>query len=399
MTKMKGLVLIITVLLVFSCRNTGIGSVEREDRFSLEIGPMEDQLALYSIEGNRGIKSISFTMRDGSFYISDGNSAKIVRYNSYGNLLFMIYNEETNPPPITLRPNITGSEQVTRWAYSYPLEGPGWITVDSRRHIFVEDRLPLQDHRSDTETRALLDGIILHFDQNGRYINFLGREGIGGSPFPRIVGLTSTIRDEIAVTCRVPDGWEIYWFNSSGMHLYIVKISSSEVPALADWPEALAYIDSVTVSPDSRRLYMKVNYSRDTFDQSTNARTGSEPISSVIWTLNVENGSYIGSVEIPLYETFENNRHNKVFYSVMGAARNGKLLLYFPVESGNGNSLLFVDTHSREQRRGFIHFTIDELRYNDFFLSPEGILSAMFADNFSVKFVWWRTDRFIGEAH
>jgi len=85
-----------------------------------------------------------------------------------------------------------------------------------------------------------------------------------------------------------------------------------------------------------------------------------------------------------------------VFYSLLGAARNGKLLLYFPLETG-GKTLLFVDTESREQRRGFINYSNDELRYNDFFLSSDGILSAMLADNFNVKIVWWRTDRFIGE--
>jgi len=392
-------IFVILILFFASCRINTAGSVEREDLFTLEIGPMEDQIALYRLDGSRGIRRIGFTMHDGSFYIADGNSGKIVRYNSYGNLLFMIFNEETNPAPATpLMTNISEYEQATRWAYSYPLEEPGWIAVDSRRHIFVEDRLPQHDLRYDPETRVLLDGIILHFDQNGRFINYLGREGIGGSPFPRIIGLTSGIRNELAVTCRIPDGWEIYWFSPAGTLLYLVKISSSAIPALPDWPEALAVIETITISPDSRRLYIKVNYSHDTFDQFTHTRTGSAPISSVIWTLNVEDGSYINSVEIPLYDIVENGRltNDKGYYSVLGAARNGKLLLYFRIDTGY--SLLFVDTHTREQRRGDIQFSIDELRFNDFFLSPDGILSAMLADNFNVKLVWWRTDRFIGES-
>ncbi|MCL2264422.1 MAG: hypothetical protein FWC22_00135 [Treponema sp.] len=377
-----------------SCTDDSDDSIRREDLFSLEIGPMEDQIALYNLDGDRGIRRTGFTMRDGLLYIADGNSGKIVRYNSYGDLLFMIYNDETNPEPISLS-TISEDEQATRWAYSYPLEEPGWIVVDSRRHIFVEDRLVQSDQRYDAEARALLDGIILHFDQNGRFINYLGREGIGGSPFPRIVGMTTSIRDELAVICRIPEGWEVYWYNSSGMRLYIVKISSGVVPTLPDWPEALAYIDSVTASPDSRSLYIKVDYSRDTFDQSTNTRTGSEPLSSVIWTLNIENESYLASTEIPLYELLENGRptNDRVFYIMLGAAQNSRTLLYFPVETGY--SLLYVDTHTREQRRGVIQFSNDELRYNDFYLSAEGILCAMLADNYNVKLVWWRTDRFM----
>ncbi|WP_461246117.1 LIC_12708 family protein [Treponema sp. R6D11] len=399
MKKFSVYLLIIILGMAFfpiSCRGDKIGSVEREDLFKLEIGPMEDQIALYKLDGTRGIRRTSFTMRDGLFFISDGNSGKIVRYNSYGNLLFMIYNEETNPAPITLKTNIQEDEQATRWAFTYPLEEPGWITVDSRKHIFVEDRLLPQDHRIDPETKAVLDGIILHFDQNGRFINYLGKEGIGGSPFPRIIGMSTSVRDEIVVICRIPDGWDIFWFNSSGTLLYLVKISASVIPTLSNWPDAFSAIDSITPSPDSRKLYIKVDYSHDIYDQSTNTRTGSEPLSSYLWVLNVEDGTYTGSVEIPLYEVLENGKLTgiKVFYSVLGAARNGQALFYFPVETGY--SLLFVDTNSREHRRGYIQFSMDELRYNDFFLSVDGILSAMLADNFNVKLVWWRTDKLLG---
>jgi len=384
-------------LVLSGCGDDITGSIDREDLFSLDIGPMEDQIALYNLQGDRGIRRTGFTMRDGLFYIADGNGGKIVRYNSYGNLLFMIYNEETNPQPFSLKTNVTEDEQAIRWAYSYPLEEPGWIAVDSRKHIFVEDRLPFESRRTDPETRALLDGVVLHFDQDGRFINYIGREGLGGSPFPRIVGLSTSAMDELAVICRIPDGWNIYWYNSSMMLIFLVKISFADIPVHPDWPEALLTVDQISASVDSRKLILKVDYSVDTYDQSTNIRTGSEPLNSVIWTLNVEDGFYSDSVEIPLYEMAENRGENiRVFYSLLGVMRGGKALLYFPVDTGY--SLLFVDTFTREQRRGGIQFTNDELRYNDFFLSAEGILTAMLADNFNVKLVWWRTDKFMGDA-
>jgi len=399
---MKGFLSFITpvllgALVLSGCRNNQVGSVEREDLFSLEIGPMEDQIGLYDLQGGRGVRRAGFTMRDGLFYIVDGYSGKVARYNSYGDLLFLIYNEETNPRPFSLETNVAQEEQSVRWAFSYPLEEPGWIAVNSNRHIFVEDRLPVQSQRSDPESKALLDGVILHFDPDGRFINYLGREGIGGSAFPRIVGFSTSERDELVVICRIQDGWEVYWYNSSLALLFIVKITQADIPSLPGWPEALAVIDSVAAFPDSRKLAIKVDYSRDTFDQATNIRTGSEPISSVVWTLNVEDGSYAGFVEIQLFEMTESRGETiKVFYSFLGVMRGGKALLYFPVETGY--SLLFVDTSSREQRRGYIRFTTDELRYSDFFLSSEGILCAMLADNFNVKLVWWRTDRYIGES-
>ena len=384
--------------MITSCSNNQNISIDREDLFSLEIGLMEDQIALYNLDGTRGIRNTGFSMRDGLIYISDGNGAKIVRFNSYGNLLFMIYNEEKNPTPFSLRANISEQEQATRWAYSYPLEEPGWIAVDTKRHIYVEDRLPPDARRPDYENNALLDGIILHFDQDGRFINYLGREGIGGSPFPRIVGLSAAQNDEIAVTCRIPDGWDIYWFSQAGALLYLIKIDSAAVPVHPEWTEALAVIDKIEVTPDQRNLFIKADYYRDTYDLSTNTRTGSEPLSSIIWILNIEDGSYKSYLEIPLYEIRETGQASgiKVFYSLLGVARNGKALLYFPVETGY--SLLSVDTVSRQSRRGGINFTNNEIKYNDFYLSPEGILCAMLADSYNVKLVWWRTDRFMGEA-
>jgi len=181
--------------------------------------------------------------------------------------------------------------------------------------------------------------------------------------------------------------------------LYLVKISSSVVPAFPDWPNALAIIDTITASVDSRKLYIKVDYSQDTFDQSTNTRTGSEPVGSSVWTLNVEDGSYTDAAEIPLYEITENTRSAKirVFYNLIGIANGGKALLYFPVE--NGYSLLLVDLISREQRRSNIRFSNEELGYNDFFLSTEGILCAMLADTYNIKMVWWRTDRLMNEMN
>jgi len=383
------------IVQLVSCGNNRVDTIQREDLFYLEIGPMEDQIALYRLDGTRGIRTICFSMREGLFYISDGNSGKVVHYNSFGDLLFMIYNEDTNPAPLTLRTNISEDEHATRWAFTFPLEEPGWITVDSRKHIFVEDRIPYHQQFNDPETRAWLDGIILHFDQDGRFIHFLGREGIGGSPFPRIVGLASSVRDELAVICRVPDGWEIYWFSPNGNLLFLVKIPSNMIPAHPDMPEAHGVIDSITASIDSRNLFIKVDYSRDTLDQSTNIRTGSIPVSSFIWTLNVEDGSYTSFVEVPLFELLEGGRPSNfhVFYSMLGAARGGRTLLYFPIDEGY--ALLYVNLNNRNQRRGMIYISPEERIFNDFYLSPEGILCAMLVDNYRINMTWWRTDRFM----
>jgi hypothetical protein len=62
-----------------------------------------------------------------------------------------------------------------------------------------------------------------------------------------------------------------------------------------------------------------------------------------------------------------------------------------------GYSLLVLTAGSEEQRLGFIQVRNDELEYNTFNLSAEGILSGLVATNWDARLVWWRTDRLLGE--
>jgi hypothetical protein len=405
MKKMPLISVLLVVFMLSGCDEFGRGvpQVEREDLFVLDIGRLEDQIALFDLEGDRGIRRTDVAMRDGLFYISDGNGGKILRYNSYGDLLFMIYNEETNPPPLTLRPLSEGN-LVTRWAVTYPLQEPGEITVDSRKHIYVRDRLPYERHAFDAESKALLDNVILHFDAEGKFVEYLGREGIGGSPFPKVEGLYTSIDDELAVVCRLPTGWDTYWYNAEGALLYVIQLRLEAVPLLPDRENMIPSLDMIAVGPDARKLYVKVDYYRNTFDESTSTRTGIEPDSSVIWVMNAEDGVWERHIELPLFEytIVEQNRRTttRIFYTLLGVVKDGRVFLSFPVEEGY--SLLVLSSESGasgEQHQGFIRVNNEELQFNAFDLSADGILSGLLVDEWQVKLVWWRTDKFFGEGN
>ena len=381
----------------FSCSPAGIASIQREDLFSLDIGPMEDQVAMYSLAGAGRLHHAGIAMRDGFFYISDNNGGKIVRYNSYGDLLFMIYNDESNPHPISLRTRVDDTAQATRWAFTYPLQSPGKIAVDSRKHIYTEERLPYDRQSFDSEHKALLDSVILHFDADGRFIEYLGQGGQGGNPFPHITGLFNSMNDDVAVVCRLPSCWNVYWYNSQGEQIFLIQIRNNAIPAPSDWTGFSASVDTIIAAPDSRKLYIKVDYYRHVYDESTNIRTTTEPFSSLIWILDIEKGVYENSVEVPFYEySFTENGRNvqaRLLYSMLGLVRGGGILLSFPVE--NGYAVLRMDSSGFGQRRGFINVDPGELQFNHFHLSPEGILSALLVDDWRVKIVWWRMDRFM----
>ncbi|MDR1929377.1 MAG: hypothetical protein LBQ44_01990 [Treponema sp.] len=391
--------IVLSGFILLSCSRGHISSVARIDLFGLEIGPMEDQVNLHNLmRGNSGHKT-SFAMRDGLFYISDTEGRKIVRYNSYGDLLFVIYNGETNPPPITLSHGIEEAGVVTRWTISYPLMEPGVIAVDSRKHIYVADKVEEDRKSMDDENKSLLDTVVLHFDDSGRYVNFLGQEGIGGKPFPIITGIYATVDDEIAVVCLLSTGWNIYWFDSGGTLLYLVHLRRDGIPVPEGADVSYASLDRVIAAPDERKLFFKVNYYRLNEDENGNSQT--VPDSSTIWIMNAEDGSYDKPVSVPFFEytTTENDKKvtQRLFYSLLGVIKEGRIFLDYPIDGGY--SLLILTAHSREQRLGFIQVRNDEQEYNTFNLSPEGILSGLLATEWDARLVWWRTERLLGEMN
>jgi hypothetical protein len=394
-------VLLSLLFLFGSCSDERVPSVARENLFTLEIGRLEDQIDLFNIEGRRSIPKTALTMRDGLFYISNGNGQKIVRYTSYGDLLFMTYNEETNPLPLTLKTNTEDGGVVTRWAYAYPLREPGAIAVDERKHIYAGDRLPYERHGYNTETRSLLDSLVLHFDEAGRFVEYLGREGIGGTPFPRINGIYTSIRNELAVVCRHSMGWNIYWFDPDGTMCYLIPVRNDAIPIPQDRPGTQPQVDTIIAAPDKRQLFMKVDYYRSTYDESTSIRSGAEPDSSVVWIMDVETGAYTDTIEVPFFEA--DSRQNrgqteKLFYSMLAVIRGGRVFLSFPQEGGYSLLILGKDTGGGlVQRRGFIQVDDDELEFNAFNVSEDGILSGLLATEWEVRLAWWRTDRIAAE--
>jgi len=396
----RKLIFLILTLLVFSgCSRGRISSVARMDLFSLEIGPLEDQINLFNLTGGGSVGRTSLAMRDGLFYISDSSGSKIVRYNSYGDILFVIYNEETNPPPITLRRGIDEEGMATRWSITYPLREPGALAVDSRKHTYTADIVELERRQNDAEDKSLLDNMVLHFDEAGRFVNFLGQEGIGGKPFPRIMGIYASRDDEIAVVCLSSSGWNVYWFSSEGTLLFLVHLRNDSIPLPPDTHASYASVDSVSAAPDDRKLFFKVDYYRNVSGENDN--TAVLPDSSVIWIMDVETGAYTQSINVPFFEyTFtENNKKvsQKLPYTMLGVIRESRVFLYFPVDGGY--SLLVLTAGSKEQRLGFIQVKSDELEYNTFHLSAEGILSGLLATEWDARLVWWRTDRLLGEMN
>jgi hypothetical protein len=342
-------------------------------------------------------------MRDGLLFVSNGNGQKIVRYNSYGDLLFMIFNKDTNPPPLTLKPKDThtaNNNLSTRWSVEWPLLSPGVMSVDSRKHIYAADQIPAERHGYDVENRVLLDSMVLHFDSEGLFVDYLGQEGLGGTPFPHINGIFISQDDDVVVICRVNTSQFIYWFDKDSTLLYLLKINNSVLPLPNK--EGVTYyasLDNIIAAPDAKQLYLKVDYYYEIYDESTGTMSGMGTDKSVIYTMNITDGKYDAKTEVPFFEYVTRNVGKKetenMLYMMFGAAKDGNVFLYFPVEEGF--SFLMLQPKTGKQNTGILNISVEELEYCSLSVSEEGIVSALLAANYEAKFVWWRTDKLLAD--
>jgi hypothetical protein len=199
----------------------------------------------------------------------------------------------------------------------------------------------------------------------------------------------------------MPTGWNIYWYDSGGLFLFLVQLKNDAIPVPRDRDNVIPSMDRIMAGPDARKLFAKVDYYRYSYDESTGTQTRIEHDASVIWVMNAEDGVWESQIDVPFYEytfTEQNKRTTaRMLYSLTGVVNNERIFLSFPVEGGISVLVLIPDSAGgHEQHQGFIRVENDELQFNVFDLSADGILSGLLAEEWNVKVAWWRTDKFLG---
>jgi len=393
-------------LLAISCaeREKPSVAVKREQLFSLGYGPAEDQLDLFQIDQAQATKKTCLTMREGIFYIANGAGAKVVRYSSFGDPLSMIYNPDENPEPIVLKAARAGSAEAAesgglgRLALPYPFRAAGEIAVDSKQLLYVEDRLPPERRVQDKDSGALLDHVVLRFDKDGRFLDHLGQEGIGGTPFPFLLGLYAVASDDIVVVSMLQTGWLVHWFDENGVLVSSLRLRREDLPLPDEGKGLVASLDKIVPDVSGRALIIKVDYYKDAVDPATKAAAGVEFASSWIYRMELKDGKYVDRWQIHAIEKSAKNADGQsVKYSrvpgLVGAAGRAFFLMYADDEGKT-----FVSTYDRITRttaRYGIDIADDELYFNAYYLSADGVLCAILGTKYDAKIVWWRFDKLI----
>ena len=385
----------IGIVLITGCQRKGLQELVRDDLFSIQLGKMEDQMDLFQIDGAPQEHQTSVFMRDGQFYIANGSSAKVMTFTSYGDLISLIYNPATNPQPMLLTPRVSGDTVSTRSSVKFPFKDIGKIVVSSDSTLYVEDDVPDGKGVLDEKTGAWLGRVILRFDRLGNPTGYIGQEGVGGTPFPVIVGLSMTNRDQLVVVSRLPDySWLAFWYSKDGALLYQISIDPRNLPT-----EKGVIPSLMEVIPDMKDpvLYLMIQYFKETIDPATHQQSSMENYASRVYTLSLKTGTYQSFVQLP---TNPPRKEKSGFTTteipappndLLGVSGNGFYYLLGFTDS-NLYTLTILDASGRVRSRRYMVIEDSELLFRDVKLAPTGLVYGLLCNSDKAWTSWWRSD-------
>ncbi|MDE5899580.1 MAG: PQQ-dependent sugar dehydrogenase [Treponemataceae bacterium] len=388
-------------LLFSACERSGkVRSISEDNLFSIEYGNFEEQLNLFGSRNFGGVGT-ALAMRDGFFYIVNGEAQKILSFNSYGDLLSVYYNEDAYSETNAGLPK-KSSAGIWR-SVSYPFHFNGRLAVDSRKFLYVVASVPKERSEQDEADNLLYSQMVLRFSSDGSVIDYIGQQGPAGTPFPYIQGLYATENDELVVVCSTNDGLCAYWFATNGFLRYQIPVTAGGVPRISPDVSGASdqdlFISIDTMVPDcyAERIYVKVDYYMPYIDEESKVQSGVSFVESAVYPLDIGSGVYGEPVVVPPFEESITEDFSKLTfrqpYDFLGVTKNGWFFFIITTEDGFYVELIQPASQYLLKR----HFAVNHAAtfYYSLALSHEGIISALLAGKDDVKAVWWRTDNLI----
>ena len=395
----KRLFLIFTIpFVLFSCsKNDVVESISENQLFTIPYGNFEEQLSIFDLNNVGNIRN-GITMRDGFFYITDGKSEKIMEMNSYGDLLTLFYNEDSQMSELLKKSN--RKDESIHKELSYPFEYPGMIAVDSNKVIYTVCTIPRDRHEQSEDGSVLYSQTVLRFSRDAKTVDYIGQQGPGGTPFPYIKNIYTTVNDELVVVCTSEDGFLVYWFGSNGYLKYMIPVTVKDAPTIEkkeDSSDIYLTIENVIPDPSSYKLFVKIDYYTSYIDEESKLYSGVNYLQTILYPLNILTETYEDAVSIPPYEESVVADYSKLVYKIpydfLGVTKNG--WKFFIIKNDTGFDVAIVQSENQRILRR--HFDIDSKNtlYYTMDLSLDGIISAMYLEKDFARVVWYRTDSLI----
>ncbi len=399
------ILMLVSLFGLVSCSEESSKVLSKEQLFTLDYGKMEDQIDLFQEPGVPFSRKTRVYMRDGIFYISNGNSNKIMEFTSYGDILSLYFNESQNPDTFLLTKEQEEGKVSNRKAYPYQFREVGEVAVNSRKELLVEDKVGERQAEFDDKIGAMLNRVVLRFDKEGNFLDYLGQEGVGGTPFPFIHTIQVTNSDEIVVVTRSVRHWVVFWFSPGGALLYKLTLSVEDLP-VPEGEKLVPSLSEVAVDIEEPLVYLKIEYygNGDTaLQEGENSKELLRNIHynrSLIWFFDVEQEKYVGNVEVPVKEMKERlsdfKEAEKIhrIYDYIGNSLGNVFFLLAPHAKDTFELLLLKRSGTVIARRK-LHIVEKDIHYRDMHVTSDGVLTALLAKDEEVEIAWWRSDRLL----
>lgn len=396
MKKYSFLAICFSSLLLGSCNSGSVSTLQEEILFSLKYGNFEEQISIDDLN-NVGEVRTGIAMRDGFFYIVDGKAEKTMELNSYGDLLSIFYNEDSKTAEL-INKSLKSADTV-RQPLSFPFDYPGQIAVDSNKCIYAA--CSIGKNRQEIGEEGLVQNqLVLRYERDGSFSDYIGQQGPGGTPFPLINNIYVTQKDELVVICNADDGFIAYWFGKDSFLKYTAKINTENAPKLKGMDiktETYMTIGNVIPSPTEYKLFVNIDYYANYLDEDSMIQSGVNYVQTLLYSLDCETETFGDPISIPPYEesvVVDYSRLSyKIAYDFLGITESG--WKYFIVKTSDGFNIEMIQSENQKILRRHLNVNHDKNLYYTMCLSPTGIITALYLDNDNAKVVWYRTDNLI----
>ena len=390
--------LLISGIIFTSCLgNETVQSISETELFSLPYGNFEEQLSVSDLNDVGNVR-FGVAMQDGFFYIVNGESKKILELNSYGDLLSLYYNEDSQTARLlenSKRPDISIHHEI-----SYPFDYPGMVAVDSNKNVYTVCSIPWDRQEKSDDSTTLYSHTVLRFARDGSSVDYIGQQGPGGTPFPFIKNIYTTSKDELVVVASSSTGLLVYWFASDGFLKYMIPVTTRDAPAGEDkenQTDSFLTIQNVIPDPVSYKLYVQIDYYSTYIDEDSKVQSGINYIQTLLYPLNIESGTYEEPVSVPPYEESVVSDYSKLTYRIpydfLGVTKNG--WKFFIVKTEDGFNIEMIQSESQKILRRHFKAVHSNIVYDTMCLSQDGILTALYLEKEKARVVWYRTDNLI----
>ena len=366
---MRKLILILAVLCLFACgRNTDTG-LEKKTMFTLPYGALDDELT--------PLAASKLAMNDGFFYIIDSSLAKLMKFNSYGDLLLLQYNQEKNPTQLLVH-KTDDTTLSNKAAVPFPYREPTQLAVTDDQAFFVADTVVDEENLWSDDFGCMLTGTVHCFDPHGRLICDLGQEGrAGATPFSRITKLETTAQRHLVVHTQTPKGQVIYWYDEKFNLMYSILVDKSILPQ-EETENHIVTIDSLAVSQTAPLLFIKT-------DSYTEHGEDIDFYKSSIYCYDLALEKCLWSMDIPIAETL---------YQLLGVYGEDQIYLVSPDDNDTYN-LLILDGEKDIAANTPLAFGHKDIQLLELSLGSHGIITALISYEDEVSAVWWRSDKLL----